>query len=579
MPNTYQWIDANGDDIADEDAATFAYTASLSNPAPRVRVTNSTTLQSRVFNSPSISVAEDPDPVVDPVSSFIIGAQTFTLGSVRQIVRHADCDGNAVVCIVVPSGTETVTVSPGTDDLAGRTVNGGMKNPVYSESQQGFDSDGGHWAAGVSVDTTSPVSLTAGDILVSALSKTDYLADNRNGTVDEYAAVYVATTVPDATSLAPPVIGWTGRSSVAATAAINWTALATSLPSYAVSTALPRTATQLLNDLRFNPGPAINWRPTAGYDNRSPFRWSFGDQLASANYGGHWTTFGISTAATVLLSDDLTTEQKVQLLKTLASFGRQCYETWDGSSQTIVPDGGHYQFHMLPIAIYLWVTGQTAKLSTMFADGFAGNFEQAIELTSGQVALLAPSSLATTPYIWRLRDVVSVSGTTITLPSSRALGDPAQGSLVGGEIVRQSDGATANILSISNTFWNNANFSVVINTQPGIPFAPSDSVYVRPRWTTPTAGWVDWSISGDNEFSWYSPLGSAVYRNGVMRWSATIAFLQATGLLSAEMEIARAYIIECNKANFPASVDDWDDGHGLPYCRTFWNENWATIYP
>jgi hypothetical protein len=542
----------------------------------------------------------------DPVSSFSISGFTYTLSSPKPIVRHADCDGNAVVCIV-SSDPVTVTSNIAKVVEGGRTKNGAMKNPkiwngtTSSAARQGFDSASPQFLDSLSLNAAAGVSLSPGDILVTVKSR-DSFGGIRNGVTDEQAAVYVRTTAPDPTSLAPAVIGWNSRGTPAPTGAIDWEAKAAALPTYAYSGPIKideawrnvtRTVSQMMFDLRFNIGPALSPSETThiSYEYFTPYLWSTNRM---SNYGEAIAQGSLSSGLIALISNILTTSEKATLLKAFASFGKQCYDTWKGSGNGSGGNGGHNTYSQGPIAVYLWVTGQESLMDSIIADTGGGNYAQAFVMTSGQAALLTPhDGSGNNPHPWRRRTVDEVSGNTVWVPIFGAFGgaDPSRGNFRDMVLVRESDGATALISNITNshgtdpTQWGSGSsanpsqrLGLQINAQPGTPFAVSDVVYVRPNWTTPTAGWVDWAINGTagTNFRFYNPGARMPYRE-VQRVDAHLLFMRALGLLSTDYEPMWNLITLTHSANHPASVDDWATNFSNPWCQTFWNTHLTAL--
>lgn len=84
VANTYQWIDENGDNIADTDTSTD-WVASLTEQPPRIRVTNPTSGQSKIFS------VDSPIYVSEPAET------AFTYNAGPQPPENGTSDTNAAI--------------------------------------------------------------------------------------------------------------------------------------------------------------------------------------------------------------------------------------------------------------------------------------------------------------------------------------------------------------------------------------------------------------------------------------------------------------------------------------------------
>lgn len=116
--------------------------------------------------------------------------------------------------LYLPSGTVSMSEpTPAQGTYNGYQTNGAELNPVYA-NEQGF-SDMHATFNGSRTQTSWPVTMSAGDILVKSISDVGWSTlgnvRRRGGMYTEFCALYIVDAIPGAEDFAPAAIGWTGR--------------------------------------------------------------------------------------------------------------------------------------------------------------------------------------------------------------------------------------------------------------------------------------------------------------------------------------------------------------------------------
>lgn len=499
------------------------------------------------------------------------GGVTFSWDGARTCGQYAD----GPCWVLVPSGNLTLNepTPAQTTDGGGKTVNGAEKNPTSIEQQQAYDQNASSsWNA--SRAASFPLSVTAGDVVSKA--RASNWSVERDGVVQEYAALFVVSSIPAANSFSPAVYSWFGRTTKDASVVDVAAWVSANCPSYDTSghSAIPPYSQIIAQIQEFNPifgaCDVNSYEKLFPYNSSSPFH--YGRKFAAV-YGA---------AALALISSSFTTAQKEAIVTKLISTGKQWYDVLMGGGYTVPADGGHFQFHLVPMAIYLHATGQTAALATLITD-VPGNYAQAFLATADMIAndFVAHTS-DTKPYTWRQRTLPSgsVSGTTISLIPS-AGGDYGVANFTGLIMTRVSDSATATVTAMVSS---SAPYSLTIDAQPGTPFAPSDVIYFE----TPhplSLNEADWSLKAQNVWSYYNPIPDAPYRD-LNEWSGQLLGLKALGCFPTDGAAVQAYVQKANLANTPSASFDMPDslaafsnlsGANYTWETEFWTDYAATI--
>lgn len=546
----------------------------------------------------------------ETATSFSIGDQTFTIGSERTIVRYADDQ----VAVVVPTGTETITVSPGptTDPvtrynwLTGGAINGAMVNPVGTSGnttssvpegdRQAFDER--RPTTGVNYNAANaaalPATCSAGDVFVSVISDTTVLtadADGRSGQFQEYAAVYFVSNAPNSTALAPEALGWPGRSSLEDSGPINWTAEVAALPNYALpSYSAPDYETEIKPiGAKFNPGSALtNIDTVFGYENTTPTDWGYYakgsfNSTTHANYS-RYLAQRLSIVEAALMSDKLTSAQKVEKLKHYTSFGKQFWGTRGSIGPVGASGGAHWQFPFGACATYLKLTGNTSALDALHSTVQTTLISQSFQLTRDFIDakcqpfgdptdLTDGGTMLDYPYNFHWRRIQSVSGNQVVVKGYQGgiggiQGDSGnsvpQGLIMTDDSANQATITAASRSNFSGGFWD---WTITLDSNP---FSTGNDIYMGSPYQL-RAGDPAWTQKPIAEAQYFNPSNQAAYRN-LNFWAGQMLLLQALGLMRDEWLPARNYVLKTSEGNFPTASHEFPTMLGSPFIQAVWDD-------
>lgn len=516
--------------------------------------------------------------------SVSIGGQSFTVSGVESFVRHIDGP-----IALVAAGDVTITgKTPAVDtsSVLGETLNGMQLNPQLEEDH-GYDSRRPRF------DTqklaTLPLTLSAGDVLLASVSIAETVP-RRNGQTNSYAMVYVTTTAPDADSLAPAAVGWTGRTGLDESD-VDWDARVADLPSYALTGhTFTETGAELAAKARFNPAFAQFVDAFLGYEDAFPHDWVDGQSATNQNYG-RYSAEEISKLMTALMTDQFNASEKKAILVALCSFGKQTMDTFYGANQRRGADGGHYQFLFGPAALYLWATGQTGRLDTFAADFGQNQFSQPFIVTQDMVENdFVPfgdaddlTDYTAKPYQFHRRRVVAISGTTVTLPTARGgaggnQGDWSKSRFTGLVMTDGTLRATVTGDSGDVSAGENSDYEVTVDVNPG--FTDTSIVWFEPQ-VPLVVGAADWSpISYASRKNWFNPSPTASYRN-LQKWTGAYLCLKALSIprdAQNDWIALEKYIDYSVIPDTPAVGYDYPSVHAGAWDTAMYDEHMREIY-
>lgn len=524
-------------------------------------------------------------------NSITHGAVTFSFD--QNVTAGNFVDGPAWV--VVPHGTVMLDEpTPAQTTYDGFVANGCMVNPVVGN--QGYDQrmQWSSFSAGL-VASTWPRAVQAGDVIVKGVSRPVLTgpggAEARAGVCDSYGALFVLKGPPMPGSFAPAAVGWTGRAApkpiVLKTSIADFVA---SLPTFDVSSISSKPSYAKIIEMLDNWCPA-GQRFDLIYE--SLFPWGMGFTPTPNNYGRD--SGGLfSYAALGLLRSDFTTEQKIAIATRLVSWGIQMSDPSIGSGQKYWSDGGHFQFHMVPVLLYLKLAGDTERIANFMTEQ-PGNFGQVFRVTQEMIdEQFQPHTDYAKPCTWRERPVTAVSGNLVSYEAVRfsdVTGDPPHFSPLRLMMKRKSDGATAQVTAITSTYIASINspvtLSCTIDAQPVPPFAPGDTIWFEP----PVGGELqvgdpEWMLLPD-KINTLNPSPAAYYRTTNF-FTGPIMFLRVIGVIEeAGLQAVQDLVIRYNKTQFPLANYDYTALYRTFYDRdlvwynfeqAFWNAYWASIY-
>ena len=501
--------------------------------------------------------------------SFADGISAVVQGAVTT-VQHAD----GPVQIISGGPVTILSATPATTGVGAALRNGHARNPQMitdTSAPQGYD--GRRVAAIDGMAVTFPLTIQPGDVLVLTKSADDTAFAGspaaRCGYTDAAAMIYVAATPAAAGSLAPAAIGWTGRSTLASPAVVDYAAKAAALPvSFGVTGITYATQAQVARALRFNPFFAQRdaTEQNSGYESYMPSGWGQITPPASNWNYGQYVAQGLNDLLMALIAPTATVPlaTKAEILLRLDSFANQTRQVLSGAADQITSDGGHQQFVQVACALADWMRGIEPSLANVL-----GNWAQAYRISDQDVfdstngfgdpnVLSDVASYSTRMWFHHWRKIAGVSGNVLTVETWRNSGtnegDEQYPRWAPCRIVRQSDGATAIVTaestgSISGS--TTATKTLTISAQPTPAFAVGDVIHMRAL-DGIAAGTADWKERA-SRLNTGAPVSSRRYQDQ-QRWGGLLV-LRAMGLITPETLIAWDYFVRANLANTPASDD------------------------
>ncbi len=515
----------------------------------------------------------------------VVSQGDFSLMWSRDVLHCETIDG--VVC-VHPNGASIVDYAPGSATFDGAITQQISKNltPWFSTAGQGNDARVTTYSA--TKITALPNTPNPGDSII--LEKAGpYIGappssiQVRRGVATAWSAFQFTNTLPAPGRFSGPVGWWNLK--VPVTYDIDLDAKVAALPSLSLSgvayppvtdviTRLDRywgLALLTMNDLSSNGYEA--WVPQASMDG-----------LKDTNYGEYLGVL-IGAAGNHLIGDVANPVQKYTLFKRLVQIGKEIIEGGKGVGKNIGGPtdtglAGHNQWEFIPILCYLWsrdLNSDLDNLRTLMPTCILG---QPFYWTSGLLAQLAPHDNTNQICISRRRAITAVSGTTITY-ATNGVNDAPQMNPISLIMTRESDGATASILTVVNTLTAPGTQQVTINAQPGLPFQVGDIIYFQPGYAI-VEGDADWRVFQADKV--IVPTVLQPYRNQQM-WLDEILFPHALGIWRADWDAARDYVLRCMGANPEGFPLPWEpsrsqyvySGTNYQFDKTMWDAHWATV--
>lgn len=519
-----------------------------------------------------------PPVIVGNSATVVSGGITWTLSAACDY--GYDQIGRAFV-VAVP-GLTVLSRSPAATTIGADAVSGTMKNPQFSGA---FGADNG-WDQRISGynaanNQSFPVSVAAGDILVGQIHGSTPAAprDGYANAVNGYNPIYFVSTGWGANAIAPAPIGWSGRGTPQPYY-VNCLSIAAGLSSRDITSIAKPALVDVLDAVQRNEIALAYTSAVSGVGYQEYTTQGAGLTSGVArNYGQNLAKWR-GAAGLYLISNAMTTAEKAELLAWMISNGL-AYDTRAGAASPIIENGGHYQFHFIDMALALYYTGRASKLADMITEVPGNVLGQPFKYTADQISQLSPHSSLTQAFVGRRRNITAVSGNVITLEWTRSgtTGDPAQVDLLGMELVRESDGASAvlTVASVSPDANTSSTYAVTIAAQPAIPFAISDVVYFR-NLDPVLEGDADWRINDSD--STINPAYEASYRN-LNFWTEELLTVSDLGIWHPSWDAFQEYTIRANRIQTPAITRDFPTHHdevdGFAFAQEFWDAHAATI--
>lgn len=508
-----------------------------------------------------------------------VGSSVFTIeGAGLSTGNFADGPG----WVVIPSGTDSLTsVTPTQTTEGGKVVHGAMKNPMNrfdapNGQDQGYDDRLSNSRYNASLSVTYPQSIAAGDVIVKAVSRLGInVADGSTqarGLYDEYNALFVLSEAPAAGSFAPAIYGWTGRGNPAPIVlSTDIDTIVAGLPSYDLAGIDRPTAAEMV-------AYADHFDPAYGRSNGTTR--SDGAAYEPASVFKNFSNYGREHGAAIgavglhLIGNEATTQQKKTMLIGLISRGIQWGYPWFGVNEPFGGNGGHHQFHQLPVALAIKYAG----LGTGFADIITfmpGNtFAQTFEITQAWLdANYMYHTDASKPEAFYRRTIQSVSGNNVTVsnPTSRL-------EVNGTKLKRESDGAFAFVTNSNGTNKVFSDGTLVLTGQPTPAFQVGDVVMFDFA-VPPVVGDVDWDIrssQGITNTNNFTPSWSANYR-GLQNYTDDLICMKALECYVADFDYVKKYVELSNTPDHPTALNNWPD-HEEPYDGHRFSEEFGNVY-
>lgn len=521
-----------------------------------------------------------PPVILGNSNTIVSGGVTWTLSAAVDYGQTVD----GVAWIIVPPGGVNITArSPAATTESALAVNGTMKNP--QREQQGWDARLATYSAGL--NQSFPFAVAAGNIVVGQIFAPGVAATPRLGVSASYSGLICTSGGYPANTFAPALIGWSGRGTPQAYQ-LDVAAAVNTLPSLSLSgIPYPTVADVIAKVDRLEIGPAATADMTAtGYE--ALLTNGLGD--GSSNYG-QWTGRWIGAAGLHLVGNIATNSEKQTLFRALVRHGIQWYDAVAGSGTPATPDGGHFQFQLIPVAMALHFLGRTSQLDNLSTVWPGNFFGQTFTYTASRIANLAPHSSVNLPMVSRRRTITAVAGTNITFTTERGLndGDTARTNFAGMRLVRESDGASALITTnraattiagtddLTTIAGGSDRKGVTIDVQPGSPFLVNDVVYLQ-RPDPIYEGDTDWRNGGaDNSIF---PGHLQEYRD-LNKFSDDILPLRAMGIWRSNWDSLERYVALANRSNDPSGARDYPTHHdtvnGFAFAQNFWNVHGPNI--
>ncbi len=526
----------------------------------------------------------------EPVLSVTSGGVTFTFAERSEVGTYLD---GGIVPVVGPVTVSSYT--PARKELRG-AINGATLNHVF-EGPRNWDGRS-IFSSADAAQPNLPITLKTNDIFIVGKSNLSIDATDRkmvrNGVIEEYAALVVVDSLPSANKLAPPLISWVGRSSVDGIDC-DIDAFLQALPRFVISSNVPSASEVLFFLDKLNLGPSISNNDsysdipkvnTSAYEMWTPANSAIEN---GSNYGaGQAAVMDAAGLLLTLHSTHISNTDRRAIAIRLAQCGRQWYETLTSTGELFNEGGAHFQFHLIPMMVYLASTGQYTKLSTLIEDT-GGSFTQCFKLTSQMLIDAVKPHDSDEDGFWftKRRAVTAVNGNQISVFAAygglNGQRDPGKIILDGMTLIRESDGASAMINSTVDGELTALNDELVFNidAQPGAPFAPNDVITFGAAYPLIHDAF-DWAIRSNYSWRWFIPSKLASYRK-LNNYSASALFAQIIlnsiqGLKTADFDELVGYTWFSNEdavlptvhSQFTAS--ETDGGVKYQFVGTYWKE-------
>ncbi|MEM9065048.1 MAG: hypothetical protein AAGB51_06110 [Planctomycetota bacterium] len=273
-------------------------------------------------------------------------------------------------------------------------------------------------------------------------------------------------------------------------------------------------------------------------------------------------------AAIHLLGDVATDAEREELLAWFIQHGCDIYQAVLAEGVPVLTSGGHDQGRLLPIALYLWATDQTAAMATLLDDVGFNELAHVFVWDAARLAGIAPHSTPSSPsyegfnlWLSAFQEVASVAGDVITTvaPSTHRVFTTT---IYRGVVINHTKGQTVSHIQAHNRDSN------VITMEPGHDIEVGDSITFGLGFT-PQAGDPGWCDTAFTEPARVGP-PDATYQ-GLVRTLMDVVFLKMLGLdtLIQNADAFTAYNVAAFGGVEPVPTDPYPSTEEHTASRTF----------
>ena len=513
------------------------------------------------------STAKLAEPKTSSTASSVSqGSVTFPFAAAYEVGHYAD----GAAYVVAPSGLTMNSPTPAVTTEGSLTINGVMVNPIYSAggTALAFDARGTSNMANIA---TFPRTLAVGDFVAKVVSFPGVnpadAGDVRKGLIQEWAVCHVVATAPPANAISPAPANWTGRTAKVARA-VDLDAIMAARPLLSGSTyTLPDIAELTARVNRFSIGSVLS----NGVDTDAGYQPLTVRILGeNSNYGA---TIGDTYRDVALHWMANTADALVRpLVARIIQDGSWWYDIMSGSGLAVDGNGGHHQFHYIPMLFALVATGRSSLISTLNTVAPENQLSQSFKFTADHVARLVPHSSDTEPYPYRLRTISAISGNNITV-NSRLGGDPYHVNF-SGLVCKTAAGVTIGTVTQASSSLNATSYTVTLSSVAGL--SVSSQVYFASAYPI-AVGDYNWIISNANTSAFYSfnPSPSATYRS-INTFAVEALLARALGVYQSSIEPVEGCVVSALDPDkkMPSPFASYRDDANI---EAFWNAHSATL--
>lgn len=489
----------------------------------------------------------------------------YVIGDIRRISRNANvAASDTYECTA--NHTSGASTQPGTGASwatvwkriwrFGHAVNGLIKNPKYAVLSAGPTCDSLQALWDYASMATYPLSLAAGDCVLTCVSKSDLTNSEsvvvRGGIATEWSWLHVIDYEPNDYEISPPPV-WNTAHGARPRCIVNvdeWLTRIPQLSSAAIVT--PGGEANFMAQFdRANVGYLNHGMVHNGYEAALPHQ--FGS--ASSNWGGY--SVGCMNYALVALMSDLVSAANRRLVFIrLLQIGHHTYSAWsDYGSKIYSGDlGGHLQLFDAPMVLALHCAGRSVEIANIASIIDTNLLGQSKVVDQTYLDDMAAHNLTTKPYYSRRRQITNIDTGTKVITYTMASGSDTETSTYSlglTNLYLQKEGSETQSKITTN---DAAAKTITVSDTAG--FAVDDIVYcVHPSGWTPAIGEFYWTADSVNKIR-HSPSDRAAYLSA-QYWSVPLMLMEAIGALDPIYAAADGFMRVCNASDSPLAALDY----------------------